>query len=98
MKVKARDFDKKFDGGGDISKHLDVKKGKATRAGTETGERRLPCVDDTIIGQRGKTPGSPPPVDHQGLGSGATCKGVMIVSTFHSEGSGKKRPPLNSSL
>ena len=26
MKVKARDFDKKFDEGGDISKHLDLKK------------------------------------------------------------------------
>ncbi len=26
MKVKARDFDKKFDEGADISKHLDVKK------------------------------------------------------------------------
>ena len=28
MKVKARDFDKKFDEGADISKHLDVKKAK----------------------------------------------------------------------
>jgi hypothetical protein len=26
MKVKARDFDKKFDEGADISKHLDIKK------------------------------------------------------------------------
>jgi hypothetical protein len=26
MKVKARDFDKKFDEGADISKHLDTKK------------------------------------------------------------------------
>jgi hypothetical protein len=28
MKVKARDFDKKFDEGVDISKHLDLKKAK----------------------------------------------------------------------
>lgn len=28
MKVKARDFEKKFDEGADISKHLDVKKAK----------------------------------------------------------------------
>ena len=28
MKVKARDFDKKFDQGADISKHLDVKKAR----------------------------------------------------------------------
>lgn len=28
MKVKARDFDKKFDDGADISKHLDVRKAK----------------------------------------------------------------------
>ena len=28
MKVKARDFDKKFDEGVDISKHLDVKKAR----------------------------------------------------------------------
>ena len=28
MKVKARDFDKKFDQGVDISKHLDLKKAK----------------------------------------------------------------------
>jgi hypothetical protein len=28
MTVKARDFDKKFDQGVDISKHLDVKKAK----------------------------------------------------------------------
>jgi hypothetical protein len=28
MKVKARDFDKKFDEGVDISKHLDMKKAK----------------------------------------------------------------------
>jgi len=28
MKVKARDFDKKFDKGADISKHLDLKKAK----------------------------------------------------------------------
>lgn len=28
MKVKARDFDKKFDEGADISKHLDVKKAR----------------------------------------------------------------------
>jgi len=28
MKVKARDFDKKFDEGGDISMHLDVKKAR----------------------------------------------------------------------
>jgi hypothetical protein len=28
MKVKARDFDKKFDEGADISKHLDLKKAK----------------------------------------------------------------------
>jgi hypothetical protein len=28
MKVKARDFDKKFDEGTDISKHLDVKKAR----------------------------------------------------------------------
>ena len=30
MKVKARDFDKKFDEGVDISKHLDLKKAKRT--------------------------------------------------------------------
>jgi len=28
MRVKARDFDKKFDEGVDVSKHLDVKKAK----------------------------------------------------------------------
>jgi len=28
MKVKARDFDKKFDAGVDISKHLEVKKAR----------------------------------------------------------------------
>jgi hypothetical protein len=28
MKVKARDFEKKFDEGEDITKHLDVKKAK----------------------------------------------------------------------
>ncbi len=28
MKVRARDFDKKFDEGADISKHLDLKKAK----------------------------------------------------------------------
>ena len=28
MKVKARDFDRKFDEGSDISKYLDVKKAK----------------------------------------------------------------------
>ena len=28
MKVKARDFDMKFDEGADISKHLDLKKAK----------------------------------------------------------------------
>jgi len=28
MKVKARDFDKKFDEGADISQHLDMKKAK----------------------------------------------------------------------
>ena len=28
MKVKARDFDKKFDEGADVSKHLDLKKAK----------------------------------------------------------------------
>jgi hypothetical protein len=28
MKVKARDFDKKFDKGADISKHLDVTKAR----------------------------------------------------------------------
>jgi len=28
MKVKARDFDKKFDEGADILKHLDLKKAK----------------------------------------------------------------------
>jgi hypothetical protein len=28
MKVKARDFDKKFDEGADISRHLDVKKAR----------------------------------------------------------------------
>ena len=28
MKVKARDFDKKFDEGADISKYLDVKKAR----------------------------------------------------------------------
>lgn len=28
MKVKARDFDKKFDEGADISKHLDVKRAR----------------------------------------------------------------------
>ncbi len=28
MKVKARDFDKEFDKGVDISKHLDIKKGR----------------------------------------------------------------------
>jgi hypothetical protein len=28
MKVKARDFDKKFDEGADISKHLDVNKAR----------------------------------------------------------------------
>jgi hypothetical protein len=28
MKMKARDFDKKFDEGADISKHLDMKKAR----------------------------------------------------------------------
>ena len=28
MKVKARDFDKKFEEGADISKHLDIKKAR----------------------------------------------------------------------
>ena len=28
MKVKARDFDKKFDEGADISKHLDINKAR----------------------------------------------------------------------
>ena len=28
MKVKARDFDKKFDEGADIAKHLDIKKAR----------------------------------------------------------------------
>jgi hypothetical protein len=71
MKVKARDFDKKFDEGADMSKHLDIKKSAKAQAGAEKGKRRFSPVDDPIIGQRGKTPGSPPPVDYQSLGCGA---------------------------
>lgn len=38
MKMKARDFDKKFDEGADISKHLDIK--KARRPITKRKERK----------------------------------------------------------
>jgi hypothetical protein len=40
MKVKARDFDKKFDEGGDITKHLDKKK-----AGRPEQEQKRANVD-----------------------------------------------------
>ena len=51
MKVKARDFDKKFDKGADISKHLDVTKAKEDPSRSrKKSKRRLPRVDETLIG------------------------------------------------
>jgi len=66
MKVKARDYDKKFDEGADISKHLDVK--QARRPGQEQRGVNVDfSMDDPVTGQRGKTPGGPS-VDHQSPG------------------------------
>jgi hypothetical protein len=47
--VKARDFDKKFDEGGDITKHFD-KKRRGDRAGTEKGQCGFSRGDDSTTG------------------------------------------------
>jgi hypothetical protein len=51
--------------------------GRAERDPASDLRGALPGLDDPVIGQRGKAIGSPPPVDHQGLGRGAARTGVM---------------------
>jgi hypothetical protein len=58
MKVKARDFDKKFDEGGDITKHLD-KKSEEARAGTEKGNVDFPVWMIQLLDKEAKRLGVP---------------------------------------
>ena len=72
MKVKARDFDRKFDEGSDISKHLDVKKAKRPEQEQKRVNVDFPVWMIQLLDKEAKRLGSSPTVDHQSLGGRTT--------------------------
>jgi hypothetical protein len=47
--MKAKEFDKHFDSGHDITTHLDLTKASRPWAGTTSSKRGLPLLDDRFV-------------------------------------------------
>ena len=77
MKIKAKEFDKKFDEGGDISKYLDVSKAKRPEQEQKRVNVDFPVWMIHLLDREARRLGSAPSVNHQSLGSRASCKGIL---------------------
>jgi len=53
--MKAKELDNKFDEGEDIIKYLDVSKAHRPKQEQKESECRFPSMDNSSVGQRGKT-------------------------------------------
>lgn len=75
--MKAKDLDKKFDAGEEISKYLDLSRAKRVNEAPQTRECGLPCMDDSFLGQGSEPAGRYPAVHYQGLDLRATGTAVV---------------------
>ena len=72
MKIKAKEFDKKFDEGGDISKYLDVSKAKRPEQEQKRVNVDFPVWMIHLLDREARRLGVLPAVNHQSMGSRAS--------------------------
>ena len=70
--IKAKEIEKKFDEGEDISKYLDLSKARRPEQEQKRVNVDFPIWMINLLDKEARRLGVPPTISHQGLGSRAT--------------------------
>ena len=87
--MKAKQLDKKFDEGEDITKYLDVSKAHRPGAGAATCQRRLSDLDDPLAGQGSEATRRAASVHYQGMGGRTPREEEGVAERWRGSGLGR---------